>query len=46
VGVDDIATIVKQVYGDLSRYPHHPVEVVRVPLGAVPNRVPHWEDAP
>jgi hypothetical protein len=42
--VDDISAIVEQMYGDLARYPHHPVEVVRVPLCPVPNGIPHRED--
>ena len=44
VVVDDIATIVEQVYGDLRRHPHDPIEVVRVPRCPVPNCVPHGEN--
>jgi len=44
--VDDITSIMEQRYGDVARYPHDPVEVVRVPLRAVPNGIPHREDGP
>jgi len=42
--MDDITAIVEQRYGDLTRY--DPVEVVRVPLRAVPNGIPHRENGP
>jgi hypothetical protein len=45
-GVDDIAAIVQQMYGYLARYPHDPVEVVRIPHRAMPNGIPHREDGP
>jgi hypothetical protein len=32
--------------GDLARYSDDPVEIVRVPLRAVPNGIPHREDGP
>jgi hypothetical protein len=42
--VDDITAIVEQRYDDIARHPHDPVEVVRVPLRAVTNGIPHRED--
>jgi hypothetical protein len=44
--VDDAAFIVKQMYDDLARHPHDRVEVVRVSLHRVPDRIPYWGDGP
>jgi hypothetical protein len=41
-----MTAIVEQRYGDLTWYPHDPVEVVRVPLRALPNGIPYRENGP
>jgi hypothetical protein len=44
--VEDISAIVKQIHGGPARYVHDPVEVVHIPLGSVPDGIPHRESGP